>query len=173
MLRLLNVVAVAALIGSAVFAYSIKYETILYAEQILKTRHLIAAEQDGIERLRAEWAILTRPDRLAALSTQGLNLQRLSLDQIVDASALPDPPPTRSIRSGGSSSRWAFPNRPRQPADKHASGSAATPGHHEASVRDDRSFRSPCGPEPDGPHPAIHRRQSSARGSTRAAIASV
>ena len=71
MLRLLNVVAVAALIGSAVFAYSIKYETILYAEQILKTRHLIAAEQDGIERLRAEWAILTRPDRLAALSTPG------------------------------------------------------------------------------------------------------
>ena len=62
-------------------------------KQILKTRHLIAAEQDGIERLRAEWAILTRPDRLAALSTQGLNLQRLSLDQIVDASALPDPPP--------------------------------------------------------------------------------
>ncbi len=127
MLRLLNVVAVAALIGSAVFAYSIKYETILYAEQILKTRHLIAAEQDGIERLRAEWAILTRPDRLAALSTKGLNLQRLSLDQIVDASALPDPPPKvdsigRKLESLGLSEPTAT------PADKHASGSAATPG---------------------------------------------
>ncbi len=126
MLKFLNVVAVAALIGSAVFAYSIKYETILYAEQILKTRHLIAAEQDEIERLRAEWAILTRPDRLASLSTQGLNLQRLSLDQIVEAAALPDPPPKvdsigRKLESLGLSEPTAT------PADKHASGSAATP----------------------------------------------
>ena len=73
MLRILNVIAVAVLIGSAVYAYSVKYETILYAEQIIKTRHLIAGEQDGIEKLQAEWAILTRPDRLASLADHGLN----------------------------------------------------------------------------------------------------
>ena len=126
MWRILNVLAVAVLIGSAVFAYSVKYETILFAEQILKTRHLIAAEQDGIERLRAEWAILTRPDRLAALAGHGLNLQRLSLDQIVDASALPNPPPKvdsigRKLDSLGLGEPTAT------PTDKHAGGSAATP----------------------------------------------
>lgn len=126
MLRFLNVVAVAALIGSAVFAYTVKYETILFAEQILKTRHLIAAEEDGIERLRAEWSILTRPDRLAALADHGLNLQKLSLEQIVSASDLPDPPPKvdsigRKLDSLGLGEPTAT------PADRHAGGSAATP----------------------------------------------
>ena len=126
MLRVLNVVAVAALIASAVFAYSVKYETILFAEQILKTRHLIAAEEDGIERLRAEWSILTRPDRLAALADHGLNLQKLSLEQIVSASDLPDPPPKvdsigRKLDSLGLGEPTAT------PADRHAGGSAATP----------------------------------------------
>ena len=126
MLRFLNVVAVAALIGSAVFAYTVKYETILFAEQILKTRHLIAAEQDGIERLRAEWSILTRPDRLAALADHGLDLRKLSLEQIVSASDLPDPPPKvdsigRKLDSLGLGEPTAT------PADRHAGGSAATP----------------------------------------------
>ncbi len=127
MLRLLNVVAVAALIGSAVYAYTIKYETILYAEQILKTRHLIAAEQDGIERLRAEWAILTRPDRLAALSDAGSEPAAPVAGPDRRASALPDPPPKvdsigRKLESLGLSEPTAT------PTDKHASGSAATPG---------------------------------------------
>ena len=126
MLRFLNVVAVAALIGSAVFAYSVKYETILFAEQILKTRHLIAAEQDGIDKLQAEWAILTRPDRLASLAGQGLTLQKLSLDQIVQAADLPDPPPKvdsigRKLDALGLGEPTAT------PADPHAGGSAATP----------------------------------------------
>ena len=126
MLRILNVLAVAALIGSAVYAYSVKYETILYAEQILKTRHLIAAEQDGIEKLKAEWAILTRPDRLAALADHGLGLQKLSLDQIVQAADLPDPPPKvdsigRKLDSLGLGEPTAT------PSGKTAGGSAATP----------------------------------------------
>lgn len=126
MLRFLNVLAVAVLIGSAVYAYSVKYETILYAEQIIKTRHLIADEQDGIEKLEAEWAILTRPDRLAALADHGVTLQRLSLDQIVQATDLPDAPPKvdsigRKLDSLGLGEPTAT------PADKHAGGSAATP----------------------------------------------
>lgn len=126
MLRFLNVLAVAALIGSAVYAYSVKYETILYAEQILKTRHLIAAEQDGIEKLKAEWSILTRPERLAAVADRGLGLQQLSLDQIVQATDLPDPPPKvdsigRKLDALGLGEPTAT------PSDKHAGGSAATP----------------------------------------------
>jgi hypothetical protein len=125
-LRFLNVAAVAVLIGSAVYAYSVKYETILFAEQILKTRHLIADEQDGIEKLEAEWAILTRPDRLASLADQGLGLQKLSLDQIVQPTDLPDPPPKvdsigRKLDSLGLGEPTAT------PSDKKVAGSAATP----------------------------------------------
>lgn len=126
MLRVLNVFAVAVLIGSAVFAYSVKYETILFAEQILKTRHLITDEQDGIDRLRAEWAILTRPDRLASLAGQGLGLQRLSLDQIVQPADLPLPPPKvdsigRKLDALGLGEPTAT------PTDKRSGGSAPTP----------------------------------------------
>ena len=90
MLRILNVVAIAALIGSAVYAYSIKYDTILYTEQIAKTKRAIKTERDAIGVLRAEWAHLTRPERIQALADKHLDLQPLQLTQIVRADKLPD-----------------------------------------------------------------------------------
>lgn len=89
MIRLLNVLAVFALIGSAIYAYSIKYETIFHAERIVKLKHQIKAEQDQIATLRAEWSHLTRPERVQALADKFLTLQPLSLRQIVSADALP------------------------------------------------------------------------------------
>ncbi len=126
MWRLLNLLSVAVLIGSAVFAYTVKYETILYAEQIRKVQNAIAAEQDGIERLRAEWAILTRPERLQTLAEHNLKLQRLALDQIVEAANLPNPPPKvdaigRKLDSLGLGEPTAT------PPDQHVPGSAPTP----------------------------------------------
>ena len=48
MVRFLNIFAVFALVGSAIYAYSIKYETIFHAERIVKLKHEIKAEQDEI-----------------------------------------------------------------------------------------------------------------------------
>ena len=93
MWRLMNIVAIAALVGSAVYVYSVKYQTIYDSEQIVKTRHLIGRERDKIEALRAEYAYLTRPDRLQALADRQLDLQPLSLRQIVKAADLPWPQP--------------------------------------------------------------------------------
>jgi cell division protein FtsL len=94
MLRYLNVLAIALLVGSALYAYSIKYETILFSEQIVKVQHSIDREQDRIGMLRAEWAYLTRPERLQALADKHLDLQQLGTDQIVRSAAqLPDQPP--------------------------------------------------------------------------------
>ncbi len=93
MLRILNVVAVAALVASAIYAYSIKYETIFHAERIVKLKHDIKAEEDEIGMLRAEWGHLTRPERIQALSDKFLDLQPLALNQIVKAEALPDKAP--------------------------------------------------------------------------------
>lgn len=94
MWRTLNVLAILALIGSALYAYSIKYETILFSEQIVKVKHNIEREQDRIAALRAEWAYLTRPERLQNLAGKHLDLQQIGKEQIiVSASELPEAPP--------------------------------------------------------------------------------
>ncbi len=89
MVRFLNLLAVLALIGSAIYAYSIKYETIFHAERIVKLKHEIKAEQDQIATLRAEWSHLTRPERIQDLADKFLTLQPTGLRQIVSADALP------------------------------------------------------------------------------------
>ncbi len=89
MVRILNIIAIAALIGSAIYAYTVKYETIFHAERIVKLKHEIKAKQDQIGVLRAEWAHLTRPERIQALADKLLPLQPVALTQIVTADALP------------------------------------------------------------------------------------
>ncbi|PPD46237.1 MAG: hypothetical protein CTY15_02400 [Methylocystis sp.] len=90
MLRLLNIVAVLALIGSAVYAYTIKYQTAYRAEQIAKTKIEIKSEQDAIAVLRAEWAYMTRPERLQPLADKYLpDLKPLQVTQLVPAQSLP------------------------------------------------------------------------------------
>ena len=93
MIRILNIVAIVALIGSAIYAYSIKYKTIFHAETIAKLKSDIKKEQDQVGTLRADWAHLTRPERVQSLSDSLLDLQPLALNQIVKAEALPDRAP--------------------------------------------------------------------------------
>jgi cell division protein FtsL len=126
-LRYLNVLAIAALVGSALYAYSIKYETILFSEQIVKVQHSIEREQDRIAALRAEWAYITRPERLQALADKHLDMQQLGNNQIIISAAdLPDQPPKvdtigRKLESLGLSEPTSTPR------DVKASGSAVTP----------------------------------------------
>lgn len=89
MIRILNALSILALLGCALYAYEIKYETILYAEKLAKMKHAIERERDAIGVLRAEWAHLVRPERLQALSQKHLDLQSVALSQIVRANELP------------------------------------------------------------------------------------
>ena len=105
MLRFLNIAAIFALVGSAIYAYSIKYQTSYRSEQIAKTKLEIKAEHDAIAVLRAEWSFMTRPERIQQLADGYLDLQPLAVDKIVSARALPErprastPSRTRSMRS--------------------------------------------------------------------------
>jgi len=91
MLRFLNLIAIVALIGSAVYAYTIKYQTSYRAEQIAKTKIEIKTESDAIAVLRAEWAYMTRPERLQQLADQYLvDVKPLEVKQLVSVQALPD-----------------------------------------------------------------------------------
>ncbi|MCB1544805.1 MAG: hypothetical protein H6872_12880 [Methylobacteriaceae bacterium] len=95
MIRFLNIVAAAALVGSAVYAYSIKYQTIYRTDQIAKLTRQIQQERDGLNVQRAEWAHLTRPDRIAPLADKYLtDLEMTRPNQMATFAQLPE----RSMR---------------------------------------------------------------------------
>ena len=89
MIRLLHMMAITALIASAAYAYSIKYETLYQAEQVAKLRTKIQREKDAIAVIKAEWQHLDRPDRLQAAVDRHLDLQPMSIHQLARLSDLP------------------------------------------------------------------------------------
>lgn len=90
MWRLIHVCAIAAIVGSAVYAYSIKYETIWHAEQVAKLKSKVQKEKDAIGVLRAEWTHLSRPERVQALADKHSELAPLALNQIVRLADVPE-----------------------------------------------------------------------------------
>jgi hypothetical protein len=92
MLKLLNVLAVGGLVGTAMWAYSVKYETIYFAEQVKKLEKRLDRERDAISVLRAEWQHINRPARLQVLADRHLQLQALQAPQIIRAADLPAKP---------------------------------------------------------------------------------
>jgi hypothetical protein len=89
MFRLLNILAILGLIGTAAWAYSIKYETIYYAEQVKKHDRRADKEREAINVLRAEWQHLNKPSRLQVLADRHLQLQALQATQIIKLDDLP------------------------------------------------------------------------------------
>jgi hypothetical protein len=89
-IKLLHVIAIGALVSSAVYAYTIKYETTLAAEHLQKLKGKTQRERDAIAVLKAEWQFLNRPDRLQMLSDRHLDLQPFSVTQVVRASDIPN-----------------------------------------------------------------------------------
>jgi cell division protein FtsL len=89
-IKLLHVIAIGALVSSALYAYTIKYETTLEAEQLQKIRMKAQRERDAIAVLKAEWQYLNRPDRVQALADRHLDLQPFSVTQVVRISDIPN-----------------------------------------------------------------------------------
>jgi hypothetical protein len=90
MLRILNVVAILVLVGSALYAYSIKYATLYQAEKMVKLKHELQTETDSLAMMRAEWAQVANPVRVEALADQYLGGQVMQLSQIATLASLPD-----------------------------------------------------------------------------------
>jgi len=89
-IKLLHIIAIGALVSSALYAYSIKYETTLQAEQLQKLKSKAQREREAIAVLKAEWQFLNRPERLQALADKHLDLQPLQTTQIVRLSDIPN-----------------------------------------------------------------------------------
>lgn len=127
MIRLLHVVAILCLVGSAGYAYSIKYDTLYYAEEVVKLRAKVRRERDAIAVAKAEWALLTRPERLQRMVDQHLDMQPLSMSQLGRMADLPvRPPRTDAIGSklealiGDRTPETASTTTPRSPAPRPA-----------------------------------------------------
>jgi cell division protein FtsL len=139
MIKILHVVAIGALISSAMYAYTIKYETLYHGEQLTKLKARVLKEREAIAVLKAEWQHLNRPERLQMLAERHLQLQPLQITQIVRFSDVPnrgpkvdsiaqkldslgaDPRPTASIAPRAAASSVARPKpavaaTPRPPA---------------------------------------------------------
>ena len=92
MIRLLNVLAIVGLIGSAVYAYSIKYDTLYQGGQVSKLKTALHKERQAIAVLRAEWQLLTRPARLQAAVERHLSLEPIGDGHLARLSDLPNRP---------------------------------------------------------------------------------
>lgn len=96
MIRFLNFLALAAVIGTATWAYSVKYETILVAEKLKKRQTELRHERDAISVLEAEWQLLNRPARLMALAKPGEGMIQMSAKQIVLPKDIPAAAPAKA-----------------------------------------------------------------------------
>lgn len=128
MMRTLNILAIATLIGSATAAYSVKYETILVAEKLKKREAELRREKDAIAVLEAEWQILNRPTRLQALAPPEPGMQQLSARQIVRPGDVPqrgpEADPLDSMLTGSIDLKPA----PKPPTPKPVTTPAKAPG---------------------------------------------
>ncbi len=89
MIRLLHILAITVLIASAGYAYSTKYETLFFAETLTKMRGKLQKERESIAVAKAEWALLTRPDRLQRMVDKHLDLQPMTIAQLGRLADLP------------------------------------------------------------------------------------
>jgi hypothetical protein len=89
MIKLFHVLAIGALISSAAYAYTIKYETLYQTGHLSKLHQRAQKEREAIAVLRAEWAHLNRPERLQVLADRHLDLKALDITQIVRFSEVP------------------------------------------------------------------------------------
>lgn len=96
MIRLLNVLALIAVISSATWAYSVKYETILVAEKLRKREIELNREKDAVAILQAEWHLLNRPERMQSLAKPEAGMQMVSARQIVRPADIPMATPDHS-----------------------------------------------------------------------------
>jgi hypothetical protein len=67
MVRIFNLILLAAMIIGAAITYDMKHKAEKAAEHVAQMEHRIAREKEAVQLLRAEYAMLVQPDRLQAV----------------------------------------------------------------------------------------------------------
>ena len=82
-----SAVAVSALLSVGV--YAMKYEVERLDDQVAAVQRKIAAQEETLLVLEAEWSFLNRPERLQELANRNLSLKPVAVRQIGAIEALP------------------------------------------------------------------------------------
>lgn len=96
MLRTFDIILIGLMIAAASITYKIKHDAEKQMNQVTKLERMISDENDTIDLLKADWSLLTQPNRLQKLieTFQGqLDLQLVEANQIIDINDLPQPKP--------------------------------------------------------------------------------
>jgi len=90
LIRILNLAAICCLIGSALYAYRIKYDTLYDLEEAARLTRQVDAEKLAIATLHGEWQAVSAPGRLQTLADKYLDLVPLNVRQTaLSAAELP------------------------------------------------------------------------------------
>lgn len=90
MLRGLNLIAVGGLVAAAVVVYDVKYSATYEAQKVARLNNEIAHEREKIAMLKAEWSVLSAPDRIQRLATKYLGMKPLPVTHIGGFASLPE-----------------------------------------------------------------------------------
>ncbi len=93
-MRLFNIMVIAALVLAASYVYKIKFESTLQAERVAKLRLELRRERETIASLRSDWSTLDNPIRVQALAKRHLTLKPMESTQFESVSKLAERPPS-------------------------------------------------------------------------------
>ena len=85
MMRTLDIILIAVMLVAATVTYKIKHDAEKQVVEIKKIQRQIAFEKDTINLLKADWSLMTQPNRLQRLSDiyqSQLKLQPVDVTQI-------------------------------------------------------------------------------------------
>ncbi len=68
--------------------YRVKYQVLSIRSEIAQTTRSLQQERENLHAAAAEWAYLTRPERLERLSEKYLHLQPMQPNQVADIKGL-------------------------------------------------------------------------------------
>lgn len=86
MLRTFELIMLAAMLVAAAVTYTIKYDAEKQITMIAKLKRQIDSERDTITLLRADWALMTQPNRLQSLVTvysSEVQLEPIKAEQLI------------------------------------------------------------------------------------------
>ena len=92
MIKASDIVLTGLMIAAAIWTFQIKHEAELSSDKVAKLMRQIDRENDKIDLLEADWAVLTQPKHLQNVAGKfagELHLQQLEVDQIITLENLP------------------------------------------------------------------------------------
>ncbi len=149
MLRTADIIMILMMTAAATVTYSIKHRAELKLEEVRKLESEIRLERDTIDLLKADWALLTQPNRLQRLIDAyqaDLQLVPTASTQLAQPSELPMlkadvPPPKEEIGKDGKKK-----SVPVAAAGKQAAPQAAGSGESVESIIAGAGAAAPAAP---------------------------